>query len=90
MSTITTTIDIACPPSLARTKFLDFASLPKYHTTHFSSITPLGPLEPGQQVRVQFAKGGLTMTAPIQVRYQSEDSGLINPERAFRNAMNFD
>lgn len=65
--TVTATIDIAAPPSVVRAKFLDFASLPKYHSGFFGSITPLGALEPGNKIRVHFAQAGQTMDSTINV-----------------------
>ncbi|EMD85408.1 hypothetical protein COCC4DRAFT_181063 [Bipolaris maydis ATCC 48331] len=63
---IVTTIDIAAPPSQVRDKFLDFASLSKWHSSFFSSITPHGTLEPGQKLLVHFATGGQKMNPVIQ------------------------
>lgn len=66
--TIKATVDIAAPPSVVRDKFLDFASLSKYHNGFFGSITPLGAVEPGNKIRVHFAQAGQTMDATIKVR----------------------
>ncbi|RAR05249.1 sec63-like protein [Stemphylium lycopersici] len=65
MSQVTSSIDIAAPPAVVRAKFLDFASLPQYHTAFFTSVTPLGALEPGQKIRVVFA-AGQSMNAVIE------------------------
>ncbi|KAH7401136.1 hypothetical protein DE146DRAFT_655063 [Phaeosphaeria sp. MPI-PUGE-AT-0046c] len=58
MPITTASIEIACPPQVVREKFLDFASLPKYHSSFFTSITPLGPLEPKQKIRIVFVGMG--------------------------------
>lgn len=73
--TVTSTTDIAAPPSLVRAKFLDFASLPNYHSTFFGSITPLGALEPGNKIRVHFIQAGQKIDATIKVRV----SQLVQP-----------
>jgi hypothetical protein len=64
--TVTASIDIASPPESVRAKFLDFASLPKYHKEFFTSISPLGPVESGNKIRVVFASGQ-TIDASIEV-----------------------
>ncbi|CAG5145233.1 uncharacterized protein ALTATR162_LOCUS1677 [Alternaria atra] len=63
--TVTASIDIASPPESVRAKFLDFASLPKYHKGFFTSISPLGPVESGNKIRVVFASGQ-TIDASIE------------------------
>ncbi|KAF1837013.1 hypothetical protein BDW02DRAFT_645665 [Decorospora gaudefroyi] len=65
MPTIQSSIDIAAPPAVVREKFLDFATLPTYHTTFFHSITPLGPLIPPKKIRVEFSATGQKMDAVI-------------------------
>ncbi|KAF1948059.1 hypothetical protein EJ02DRAFT_364699 [Clathrospora elynae] len=65
---VTASIDIAVPPAVVRAKFLDFDSLPKYHTEFFRSITPLGPNKvpsPGTKARVEFSAAGQKMDANI-------------------------
>ncbi|EAT90315.1 hypothetical protein HBH56_060920 [Parastagonospora nodorum] len=56
--TITANIEIACPPEFVRAKFLEFPSIPTYHTTFFTSITPQGPLESQQKITVVFVGMG--------------------------------
>ncbi|KAI4697466.1 uncharacterized protein J4E84_000596 [Alternaria hordeiaustralica] len=63
--TVTASIDIASSPEAVRAKFLDFASLPKYHKGFFASLTPLGPVEPENKIRVVFSSGQ-KMYAPIE------------------------
>ncbi|KAI4634843.1 hypothetical protein J4E83_002165 [Alternaria metachromatica] len=63
--TVTASIEIASSPEDVRAKFLDFASLPKYHRGFFASLTPLGPVEPGNKIRVVFSSGQ-KMDAPIE------------------------
>jgi hypothetical protein len=65
--TVTASIDIASPPETVRAKFLDFASLSKYHKGFFTSLSPLGPVESGNKIRVVFSSGQ-KMDAPIEVR----------------------
>ena len=76
--TVTATIDMAAPPSVVRTKFLDFASLSQYHTGFFGSITPLGALEPGNKIRVHFAQADQTIDAVIKVHMISLQVRLSN------------
>ncbi|CAI9636052.1 hypothetical protein GT037_001080 [Alternaria burnsii] len=63
--TVTASIDIASPPETVRAKFLDFASLSKYHKGFFTSLSPLGPVESGNKIRVVFSSGQ-QMDAPIE------------------------
>lgn len=41
MTTVTTKVDIAAPPDLVRSLFLDFPAISKWHTGHFKAITVL-------------------------------------------------
>ncbi|KAF2025977.1 hypothetical protein EK21DRAFT_116266 [Setomelanomma holmii] len=56
---ISSSIEIASPPQLVREKFLDFPSLPTYHSgTFFKSITTQTTLEPRSKLTVVFASMG--------------------------------
>ncbi|KAL1800628.1 hypothetical protein ACET3X_000970 [Alternaria dauci] len=63
--TVTASIDIASSPENVRAKFLDFASLSKYHNGFFASLSPLGAAESGNKIRVVFSSGQ-KMDAPIE------------------------
>jgi hypothetical protein len=39
-------------------QFLDFSTLPSYHSSFFTSVTPRGPLEPNQLVTIVFVSMG--------------------------------
>ncbi|KAL5118085.1 hypothetical protein ACEQ8H_004074 [Pleosporales sp. CAS-2024a] len=56
----TASIEIACSPDIVRAKFLDFSSIPQYHSTFFLSMTPArsGNLVPGEKMDVQLVGMG--------------------------------
>ncbi|XPS69818.1 hypothetical protein M3J09_002070 [Ascochyta lentis] len=60
MSSLKTSIEINAPPERVRMKFLDFANLPTYHTSCFTSLTPNKPgeeLQKNDTVQVVMANG---------------------------------
>lgn len=69
MATVTTIVEIAAPPALVRSLFLDFDSYPQWHSGHFKAINilksavphpspPAGEkLKVGDKLRISLAEG---------------------------------
>ncbi|PWY71781.1 hypothetical protein BO94DRAFT_578646 [Aspergillus sclerotioniger CBS 115572] len=72
MPAITTTVEIAAPPSTVRAKFLDFASIPSYTPTGFiRSIVPADnkpptTLQPGDKLTCIVGYGKMTFTPVVR------------------------
>ncbi|CAG8952314.1 hypothetical protein HYFRA_00001059 [Hymenoscyphus fraxineus] len=82
MAPITSSIEINASPEVVREKFLDFKSIPSYHKTFITSLTPLPQgkngidLKPGD--KMSNSLGGTNVTPTIEVLFPLYSPTLPN------------
>ncbi|KAG4442826.1 hypothetical protein IFR05_001707 [Cadophora sp. M221] len=91
-NTVSSSIEIAAPPAKVRARFLDFESIPKYHSN--GAFVSLGPKIPGQPlekgaVMKNVLKGGtfhpvVTENTPQQFSWLGSVPGIFSGEHFFR------
>ncbi|KAH8732186.1 hypothetical protein GQ44DRAFT_697227 [Phaeosphaeriaceae sp. PMI808] len=87
--TLSASIEIAAPPNVVRQKFLTFDTLPQYHKGFFTTITPLGALEPGNKLAIEFTGMGkitskILANEPTLFRWCGGNSLVFSGDHSFK------